>query len=193
MRTSLLTIAMPIALAFSTATQADWALQQPSSVHFLTSKNIHNTEVHQFKTFDAEIKDTGYAKFTIDLTSVDTRISIRDSRMIEHLFEVSKFGNASFEADIDQDVLQQVNEGKSLRYKLEGKLSLHGEKANASCEVLVTKNADQTISVNSITPMLIDAEDFDLIAGINKLREMAKLKSITHTVPVTFNLTFKAN
>lgn len=184
---------MPIVLAFSTTTQADWVLQQPSSVHFLTSKNTHNTEIHQFKKFTAEIKDTGSAKLTIDLTSVDTRISIRDSRMIEHLFELAEFGNAHFEADIDQDVLQQVNQGKSVRYKLEGKLSLHGEQANTSCEVLVTKNTDQTVSVTSITPMLIDAEDFDLVAGINKLRKMAKLKSITHTVPVTFNLTFKAN
>ena len=106
MRTTILTLAMPLALVFSAVTQADWVLQQPSSVHFLTSKNIHNTEIHHFKKFDGKIKDSGYAKFTIDLTSIDTRISIRDARMVEHLFEVSKFGNASFEADIDQDILQ---------------------------------------------------------------------------------------
>lgn len=180
-------------LIFSSISSADWTLQDPSSVHFLTNKNMHNTEVHNFKKFDAKIKSNGHAKLNIDLTSVNTRIEIRDARMVEHLFEVSRFGNASFEADIPQSVLQQASAGKSILHKLEGKISLHGELVTAYCDVMISQNIDKTISVNSLTPMILDGNDFNLISGINKLRDIAGLKSITHTVPVTFNLTFKAD
>lgn len=181
------------AIIFSSITSADWTLQEPSSVHFLTSKNMHNTEAHNFKKFDAKIKSNGQAVLNIDLTSVDTRITIRDERMIEHLFEVSRFGNASFTADIPADVLKQASAGKSIRHELKGKISLHGELVTAYCDVMISQNIDKTIAVNSLTPMILDGNDFNLVAGINKLRDIAGLKSITHTVPVTFNLTFKAD
>ncbi|HCM05198.1 MAG TPA: YceI family protein, partial [Oceanospirillales bacterium] len=58
-------------------------------------------------------------------------------------------------------------------------------------EVLISPNKNGTITVTSITPMLIDAESFALVSGINKLQEMVGLSSISHTVPLTFSLTFK--
>ena len=58
---------------------------------------------------------------------------------------------------------------------------------------MISHNKDKTITVNSITPMIIDADSFNLVAGINKLKEIAGLKSITYTVPLTFNLSFKAD
>ncbi len=184
---------LALSLVASSFTLADWTLQQPSSVHFLTSKNTHITEVHRFKAFTAEVKNSGFTKIDIDLSSVDTRIGIRDERMQEHLFEVSRFTNASFEAEIPATVLAQAGAGQQTRFQLSGKVSLHGEQAPAHCEVLISPNKDKTITVSSITPMLIDAQSFNLIAGINKLQKIAGLKSITQTVPVMFSLTFKAN
>ncbi len=186
-------LTLAISLVISSFSQADWALQQPSSVHFLTNKNTHIAEIHRFKAFTAEVKDSGFAQINIDLSSVDTRIGIRDERMNEHLFEVSRFASARFEAEIPATVLAQVSAGQSSRFQLSGKVSLHGEQAQAQCEVLISPNKDKTITVSSITPMIIDAQSFNLVAGINKLQQIAGLKSITHTVPVTFSLTFKAN
>lgn len=184
-----------LALILISASQsfADWSLQQPSSIHFLTSKNTHITEIHHFKQFNAYVKDSGYSKIEIDLASVDTRIGIRDERMNEHLFETSRFSTASFEAEIPATVLAQASSGIATQFELKGQISLHGEQAAASCQVLISSNKNNTISVTSITPMLIDANSFNLVAGINKLREIAGLKSITETVPVTFSLTFKAD
>jgi polyisoprenoid-binding protein YceI len=181
-----------LSLAFSSLSLADWTLQQPSSIHFLTSKNTHITEIHSFKKFDAKVKDSGFAKINIDLASVDTRIGIRDERMQEHLFEISRFTQASFEAQIPATVLAQVSAGAQSQFELKGKISLHGEQAEASSQVMISPNKDKTITVSTITPMLIDAESFKLVAGINKLKEIAGLKSITRTVPLTFSLTFKA-
>lgn len=184
---------LALGLITSSLSFADWSLQQPSSIHFLTSKNTHITEVHSFKKFTATVNDSGFAKIDIDLASVDTRIGIRDDRMQEHLFETSRFSQASFEAEIPATVLAQVSSGKQTQFTLKGKISLHGEQAPAECLVMISPNKDKTITVNSITPMLIDAESFNLIKGINKLKDIAGLKSITYTVPMTFSLSFKAD
>jgi polyisoprenoid-binding protein YceI len=182
-----------LALTFSSLSLADWTLQQPSSIHFLTSKNTHITEIHSFKKFKGSINTQGLAKLSIDLSSVDTRIAIRDERMQEHLFETSLFSQATFEADIPTDLLAQVSAGQQTEFALKGKISLHGEQAQAYCQVMISHNKDKTITVTSITPMIIDAQSFSLIAGINKLQELAGLKSITRTVPLTFKLSFKAD
>lgn len=184
-------ITLALALALSNLSIADWSLQQPSSINFLTSKNTHITEIHSFKTFTGKINESGFAKLNIDLASVDTRIGIRDERMQEHLFETSKFSQASFETEIPATVLAQVSAGTQTRFQLQGKISLHGEQAEGQCQVMISPNKDGTITVTTITPMLIDAESFSLVAGINKLQELAGLKSITRTVPLTFSLTFK--
>jgi polyisoprenoid-binding protein YceI len=182
-----------LALTFSSLSFADWTLQQPSSIHFLTSKNTHITEIHRFKKFEGAINNQGLAKLSIDLASVDTRIAIRDERMQEHLFETSLFSQATFEANIPTNLLAQVSSGHQTKFELKGKISLHGEQAEAYCQVMISHNTDKTITVSSITPMVIKAESFNLIAGINKLQQLAGLKSITHTVPLTFNLSFKAD
>jgi polyisoprenoid-binding protein YceI len=186
-------ISLALALAVSNLSIADWSLQEPSSINFLTTKNTHTTEIHSFKTFNGKINESGYAKLNIDLTSVDTSIGIRDERMQEHLFETSTFSQASFEAEIPATVLAQVSAGTQTRFQLEGKISLHGEQAAAQCQVMISPNKDGTITVSTIMPMLIDAKSFTLVAGINKLQELAGLKSIAHTIPLTFSLTFKAD
>lgn len=184
---------LALSLAFTSLSFADWSLQQPSSINFLTSKNTHTTEIQQFTKFDATINDSGFAIINIDLASVDTRIDIRDERMQEHLFESARFSQASFETKIPVTVLAQVSGGQQTQFELKGKISLHGEQVQAHCRVLISPNKDKTITVTSITPMLIDAKSFNLVAGINKLKEIAGLKSITYTVPLSFSLSFKAD
>lgn len=186
-------VTLALALAVSNISIADWSLQQPSSINFLTSKNTNTTEIQSFKTFNGKINESGYATLDIDLASVDTRIEIRDQRMQEHLFETAKFSQASFTTEIPATVLAQVSAGTQTRFQLQGKISLHGEQAEGQCQVMISPNKDGTITVTTITPMLIDAESFGLVAGINKLQKMAGLKSISHTVPLTFSLTFKAD
>lgn len=191
MRIFTLTLGLLLSSIFSSLTMADWVLQNPSSVNILTSKNVHVTEVHHFKTFDATVKSSGAAALNIDLSSIDTRIKIRDKRILEHLFEVSRFTTARFETDIPAAVFKQAQSGIPVEFELKGTLSLHGETVAAQCHVVIRQNNDKTVSVTAITPLLVDANDFNLVAGINKLQEMASLKSITHTVPVMFDLTFQ--
>jgi len=58
--------------------------------------------------------------------------------------------------------------------------------------VIITPAKDGSIVVSSAQPVLLQASEFGLVEGINKLRDIAKLQHIATTVPVSFTLTFKA-
>ena len=177
-------------LFISGMVMADWQLQQPSAIHFVTTKNTNVSEIHSFNDFDGKVTEKGEASLNINLASVDTRISIRDERMQKHLFELPQFSDARFEAQIPQDVLKAATQGQAQMFDLQGTLVLHGERAQLQAKVLISANKDNSVTVTSVTPFLVDAETFTLASGVQKLREIAGLKSISNIVPVTFTLTF---
>jgi hypothetical protein len=180
MRFSMKAFIISLTLAFSSLSLADWTLQQPSNIQFLTSKNTHITEIQSFKKFDAFINNSGLAKFTIDLASIDTLIGIRNQRTKEHLFEISSFSQAGFEAEIPATIFNKVKSGQQIRFELKGKISLNGGQTPAHCQVMISPSEDNTITVTNVRPILIDAGSFNLIARINKLHELAGLKSIAY-------------
>jgi tRNA threonylcarbamoyladenosine modification (KEOPS) complex Cgi121 subunit len=57
-----------------------------------------------------------------------------------------------------------------------------------SADCWVSKDAAGALYVLSAQPILIRAEDFGLSAGIEALRAVAGLKTISQTVPVSINL-----
>jgi hypothetical protein len=55
---------------------------------------------------------------------------------------------------------------------------------------MVAKLSDKQFIVSSLQPILLNAKNFSLVAGVQKLQELAKLPSISNAVPVSFVLTF---
>jgi len=55
---------------------------------------------------------------------------------------------------------------------------------------VIAVTTDDKLVVSSKNPIMIQASDFGLVAGIQKLQELAKLPSIATAVPVSFVLTF---
>jgi hypothetical protein len=51
---------------------------------------------------------------------------------------------------------------------------------------------DSTVMVASSQPLIVDAAKFGMSEGVEKLREIAGLASISNAVPVTFVMTFVA-
>ena len=49
---------------------------------------------------------------------------------------------------------------------------------------------EQGIKVNSIQPILINANDYGLLKGVEKLKSLAGLNSINIVVPVSFSLQY---
>lgn len=171
------------------AAMADWQLTQPSEVSFVSFKNTHLAENHRFERLQGSISQGGDALVRIDLSSIDSRIPVRDERMRELLFEVADFSHAEIRAQIPAEVLQAK---QPQSYSLQGQLSLHGNQESFRTTVMVTPAADGTTTVNSLTPVLVHADSFALSRGIKELRDIAKLDSIAEVVPVSFSLTFTA-
>ena len=178
------------ALLFSAFTQADWTLQSPSTLTFLSTKNTHLTEVHHFRKISGKVSDQGVAELNIDLTSIDSGIPIRDERMQEFLFETSSFSSATFSAVIPADAMKKARDGISQTLDLKGKLMLHGSEEEISVPVMIVPAQNKQVVITSLKPVLVHADSFALTAGIQKLRDIAKLERIAEVVPVNFTLTF---
>lgn len=172
---------------------ANWQLDnQSSNLSFVTTKAEHIAEVHKFKKLSGSLDDQGNISFEIDLASVDTLVSIRDERMQKYLFETVKFPTLTFSSQVNQSLLKAMKVGDSQSMTIAGKLSLHGQQQAVNSELMVTKLSNQNLLVTSIKPIIIQANQFDLVKGVDKLRELVGLASISYAVPVTFSLQFKA-
>ena len=170
---------------------ADWSVNaEQSSLHFMSTKNAQVTEVHSFEELSGSVTDAGELTIEVPLSSVNTSIAIRDTRMQQKLFNVTKFPAATFTASVPE-ALMSLETGHSKMAKIDGTLSLHGVEAPVSFNVSVSKVADDTLVVSTVSPTLIGAETFGLTAGLDMLQNIAGLKSITHTSPVTFSVTFE--
>lgn len=179
-------------LLFTQSAFANWQLDNDkSTLSFITTKKQHVAENHKFKKLSGSINDKGDVNFSIDLTSVDTNIAIRDTRMQEHLFQVKKYAIAKFSNQIDTAVINDLEVGKSSKTKMAGMIDLHGQQQFVNFEVIIAKLTAEQILITSVAPVLIKAQDFKLVSGINKLKELAGLPSISYTVPVSFTLTFQ--
>jgi dihydrodipicolinate synthase/N-acetylneuraminate lyase len=69
-------------------------------------------------------------------------------------------------------------------------LDFHGEQQTIMLDVSVIKLSADKILVNTIKPFFIQADAYGVVAGINKLKELASLPSINYVVPVSFSVTF---
>lgn len=185
MRYSSLLLAAAISCC-STAALADWQLVKPSEVTLLSTKNTHLSEVFHFKNIQGNIDAAGNTKVELDLTSIDTDIEIRDQRMKDILFKTNLFPKAVLSAKVDPKLLQQTH-STTLKFDLH----LHGQSQTLSVPVLVVADKNDNIVVTNLKPVLVQANDFELAEGIEKLREIAKLERISETVPVNFTLTFQ--
>jgi polyisoprenoid-binding protein YceI len=182
---------LSFSLFLATPAYSAWQLDSKnSSLTFVSIKKGTIAENHHFKTFAGVINDSGLANITIDLSSVDTNIAIRNARMAEFLFETESFAQASFSAQLNTTDINEIAIGSSEQMSLKGSLNLHGQEQELMLKVMVAKLSEKNMIVTTLQPLIIKAEDFALVAGINKLKSLASLPSIAYAVPVSFVLTF---
>jgi len=170
---------------------ATWTLDNNSSqVSFVSVKAGDAGEVHRFTEISGELSADGNATVTIQLASVDTLIPLRDERMRELLFQTDMFPTASLSADIDMDALNALEPGGSMDIATSLTLDLHGHQISIATEMIVARLGDHRLMVSSRKPVIVSAASVDLVSGIEALREIAGLPSISKAVPVSFVLTF---
>jgi len=158
-----------------------------STISFVSVKKSIAGEVHTFNSISGSLSDAGDLRITIDLNSVDTNIEIRDQRMKELLFETLKFPKAVLTAQLGES----DTAGEIKKINAEATLDLHGMKNTIMVEAVAAWVGDQLL-VTSLKPVIINVADFKLVAGVEKLREIASLPSIATAVPVSFVLVFNS-
>lgn len=168
---------------------ANWTVNnEQSTVSFISVKKSNVMEAHHFNQLTGTLSADGKFSLNINLASVDTGISIRDQRMKEHLFQQSKFANATVSASLSADTISQLKINKTTPLSLSANLDLHGHKKAITLLLDVVKLSDSSLIVSNRKPVFIKANDFSLVKGIETLRNLAGLPSIATTVPVSFSL-----
>ncbi len=180
--------ALVSSVLFVSAAQAHWSLDnEASSLSFVTVKAEHVAEAHSFDRLSGTIGDNGDVEITIELASVNTMIQIRNERMQEMLFETNMFPEATI---IDLDALTDMDAGASTARQVDFELSLHGQSVAMAADVQITRTGEGVV-VSTLKPIIVMSDAFALTAGVEKLREVAGLPSISRAVPVSFTVVFE--
>ncbi len=116
-------------------------------------------------------------------------IPIRNQRMREMLFETVRFPAAELSAKVPGD-LEAMAAGETRQVDLEVTIDVHGASAPYMAKTMVTRLADGSLQVMLAEPIMVKAADFGLDGGIEMLREVAGLKTISTAVPVDATLVF---
>ena len=183
--------ALALGVVFASPAYAGWTLDNDASrINFVSTKANTAAEVHTFGALDGQVDDDGNATLSIDLNTVDTAIEIRDERMRNILFETAQFPAATLAATVDMAAVAGLSAGETTELTTEGQLMVHGTTSSVTFDISVSRLGDDRILVASRKPVIVNASQVGLLAGVEKLREVAGLSSISPAVPVSFVLAF---
>ncbi|WP_258405172.1 YceI family protein [Shewanella mesophila] len=183
-------LGLGISLFSATALASSWQVNsQDSVVNFISVKKGDIAEVHKFTQVSGILDTDGGFNLSIPLTSVWTNVEIRDIRMKEVLFETAQYPSVELMAKVDINSIEKLAIGTMQSLSLDATLTLHGEEKSILVNVRVAKLAQDKILVMSEYPIIVNAADFGLTSGVDKLRELAGLSAISQAVPVSFVLT----
>jgi polyisoprenoid-binding protein YceI len=170
---------------------------QQSALHFVTTKAGQAgvggvSEVGRFSRFDGSLGADGRITLDIDLASVDTGIGIRDDRMRSMLFNVAAMPKATFAAQVDPAMVAAIGVNTSRDVDLNGTLTLAGQSKPVAARLRVTRLGPGSLQVATRTPIVVDARQFGLQAGVEALREVVGLNFLASAAPVTFSMVLNA-
>ena len=178
-------------LLFSSPAFSDWNLvTEESKLNFISIKASNIAEIHSFKKISGSVKENGEAQLTINLASLETLIPIRNERMGKLLFETKIYPSAVFKLEVDLEKILLTEVGKSSEVEYRGMFGLKNKQFPLLVKLKVTRLNDQSFLVSSLEPLLLNADKLGSSNGIESLRAVAGLPSISKSVPVTFSLMF---
>jgi len=180
-------------VASSANPNAVWDLDSTTSyLSFVTTKNTHNVEVQSFTSLGGYIGNDGVAVLNIDLNSVNTNNTTRDQRVRDFLFETATYPTATVTVTVPSTLLSSLAVGQTSPTDVSAIISLHGVSFTVTARVSVQRLSSSRILVQTISPVLTKASDFNLTTGLETLRSLVGLTSISTAVPVDFALVFNA-
>ncbi|KAA8696506.1 YceI [Pseudomonas caricapapayae] len=172
---------------------ANWYLDNESSrLSFTSTKNTDIAEVHRFLVLHGKVDAKGLAEVQVETDSVSTGIPLRDERLREQVFQVRKFPAAQINAQLDMRPINALAPGAQLELRLPLTVSLRGKTHSYNAELLATRLDERRFQVVTLEPLVLHAQDFDMVPDFNGLRGAAGLSAISLSVPVGAVLIFTA-
>ncbi|PCI51290.1 MAG: hypothetical protein COB49_02410 [Alphaproteobacteria bacterium] len=171
--------------------RADWILDMENSqLSYASIKKGSIGENNHFQSMEGRITDKGEITLLIDLASVETWVDIRNARMKEFFFQIKEFPVATLSGQIDMNKLDGLKVGGQRSFDVAFDFDLHGMGQTIEAELVILRLTENTVVVIPGEFIFLDVEKFNLLSGLEKLKKLAKLPSISRSIPITFHLTF---
>ena len=180
------------ALGVIAPVQADWALNDSSRIGFVSIKNNSIGENNAFERVSGSISASGEVSLSVDLSSVETGVGIRNERLQKMLFEVASFPTATIDAALTDSQIAALEAGGAQTESVAVSISLHGKTVSKTANLSVSAS-DGGVRVTTTQPIVITAQEFGLEAGVAALQQIAGLNAISRSIPVTVDLRLTAD
>jgi len=159
-------------------------------IAFGSIKNDTNGEVHHFNKVNGTVSEAGDLKLTVDLTSLETNIDIRNERIAAHIFQEGK-ANAVITGEIDMEEVNSLKQGETTVVEIQATLAFAGFENDIDVEMLVARLSDDRVLVTTADFMMLSTEDLGIDEGVNILQKLASLSGITRVTPVAVRMVFE--
>jgi polyisoprenoid-binding protein YceI len=173
--------------------KADWALNDSSRIGFVSIKNNSIGENNGFERVSGSISESGQVALSVDLSSVETGIGIRNERLQKMLFEVASFPTATIDAVLSDSQIAVLKAGGAQTESVAVSISLHGKTVSKTANLSVSASDGGDVRVTTTQPIVITAKEFGLEAGVAALQQIAGLNAISRSIPVTVDLRLTAD
>ena len=179
-------------VGFMAPVQADWTVSDSSRIGFVSIKNNRIGENNAFERVSGSISESGQVAVSVDLSSVETGIGIRNERLQKMLFEVASFPTASIDAALSDGQIAALRAGGARAESVSVNISLHGKTVSKTANVSVSSSGGD-VRVTTTQPIVITAQEFGLESGVAELQQIAGLNAISRSIPVTVDLRLTAD
>ncbi|MCH1603409.1 MAG: YceI family protein [Luminiphilus sp.] len=179
-------------VGFMAPVQADWTVSDSSRIGFVSIKNNRIGENNAFERVSGSISASGQVAVSVDLSSVETGIGIRNERLQKMLFEVASFPTASIDAALSDGQIAALRAGGARAESVSVNISLHGKTVSKTANVSVSSSGGD-VRVTTTQPIVITAQEFGLESGVAALQQIAGLNAISRSIPVTVDLRLTAD
>jgi polyisoprenoid-binding protein YceI len=179
-------------VGFMAPVQADWTVSDSSRIGFVSIKNNRIGENNAFERVSGSISESGHVVVSVDLSSVETGIGIRNERLQKMLFEVASFPTASIDAALSDGQIAALRAGGARAESVSVNISLHGKTVSKTANVSVSSSGGD-VRVTTTQPIVITAQEFGLESGVAALQQIAGLNAISRSIPVTVDLRLTAD
>ena len=172
--------------------QADWTLGDSSRIGFVSIKNNSIGENNAFERVSGSISASGQVSISVDLSSVETGVGIRNERLQKMLFEVASFPTATIDAALTDSQIAALEAGGAQTESVGVSISLRGKTVNKMANLSVSASGGD-VRITTTQPIVITAQEFGLEAGVAALQQIAGLNAISRSIPVTVDLRLTAD